>query len=212
MIIAGSGLAPITRDGARAAAQRELSKAIYHRDDPPWPVRVVKIVMRWFSRLLDTVARHSPGGGAGALLILLVVGVVVAVAWWRVGTVRSDRRIAGGVLADPRRSAADHLRDAEAAAAAGRWHDAVIARMRALARQLEDDGVLEARPGRTADELAAEAGAARPDAAAALRSAARTFDDVAYGGRTATRDMYDVIVSAADAMATSPRRLVGIGR
>jgi hypothetical protein len=50
--------------------------------------------------------------------------------------------------------------------------------------------VLDPRPGRTADEAAAEAGRLLPAHAAPLRDAARTFDDVTYGGRTATQQSY----------------------
>jgi len=200
VIAAGSGAGPITRDGARDDARRELSKAIYHHDDPPWPLRVLNAIRHAIAHLLHTLARHSPGGGWGALVLLGVVAALVAVAWWRVGFVRHDRRVTAAVLGDRRRTAADLLRDAASAAAAGRWRDAVVARMRALAQQLEDDGVLDSRPGRTADELATEVGAGRPDCAAAVRRAARTFDDVAYGGRTADARMYDDIVAAADAV------------
>jgi hypothetical protein len=58
-------------------------------------------------------------------------------------------------------------------------------RLRAIVRSLEERAVLEPRPGRTADEAASEAGAALPDCAAGLRSAALLFDDVWYGGRPA---------------------------
>ncbi len=46
------------------------------------------------------------------------------------------------------------------------------------------------RPGRTADELAAEAGAVLPGETAALGAAARLFDDVRYGGRAGSADGY----------------------
>ena len=58
--------------------------------------------------------------------------------------------------------------------------------MRAIVRSLEERALLDPRPGRTADEAAAEAGRALPAHADRLRAAARDFDDVTYGGRTAT--------------------------
>ena len=45
--------------------------------------------------------------------------------------------------------------------------------------------MLEPRPGRTADEAAAAAGAVVPECAADLRIAARVFDDIWYGARPA---------------------------
>lgn len=62
--------------------------------------------------------------------------------------------------------------------------------MRAIVRSLEERVVLDPRPGRTADEAAAEAGRSLPDHADGLRVSAREFDDVTYGGRTADRQTY----------------------
>ncbi|HCA84735.1 MAG TPA: hypothetical protein DEQ61_04090, partial [Streptomyces sp.] len=63
-------------------------------------------------------------------------------------------------------------------------------RMRALVRSLEERALLDPRPGRTADEAAAEAGRPLPAHADRLRAAARDFDDVVYGGRHATAETY----------------------
>lgn len=65
--------------------------------------------------------------------------------------------------------------------------------MRALVRSLEERTLLDIRPGRTADEAATEAGRALPEHAAALAAAARTFDDIAYGERTADQDAYRLL-------------------
>jgi Domain of unknown function (DUF4129) len=198
VIASVAGGEPITRDGARAAARRELSKGIYHRDDEPWPLRVFNAVQRWLDHLMHSVSRHAPGGGAGALALLLAAIALVAFVWWRVGFVRRTTSVPGAVLGGRPRTSDDLLRDAEAAAAAGQWGDAVIARMRALATAVEERGLVDPRPGRTADELAAEVAAALPVAAGAMRSAATAFDAVAYGKRPAERRTYDVIVDAAD--------------
>jgi hypothetical protein len=71
-------------------------------------------------------------------------------------------------------------------AAAGHLSAAIVERVRAIAVELEQRGVLTPRPGRTAAELAAEA--SRPLAAHASELAAvmRLFDDVRYGGRDGT--------------------------
>ena len=63
-------------------------------------------------------------------------------------------------------------------------------RLRAVVRSLEERAVLDERPGRTADEAAAEAGRALPGCAAGLRSAAVLFDEVWYGGRPAGPESY----------------------
>ncbi|HET7310797.1 MAG TPA: DUF4129 domain-containing protein [Mycobacteriales bacterium] len=198
MIGASAGGGPITRDGAREAARRELSKGIYHRNDEPWPVRVLHAVQRWLDHLMHTVSRHAPGGGAGAVGLLLVAIALLAFVWWRVGLVRRTPAGDRPLLQGRPRTSTDLLREAEAAAVCGRWDEALIARMRALAMAAEERGIVDPRPGRTADELAAEIALALPAATNASRSAATTFDAVRYGKRDATRESYDVIVTAAD--------------
>ncbi len=127
----------------------------------------------------------TPGGpGWLVVLVLLVVAAGVAVRL-RVGPLAT--RAAGdlALFGGRPRSAAEHRAAADAHAARGDWAGAVRERLRAVIRSLEERAVLDERPGRTADEAAAEAGAALPSCAADLRRAARLFDDVWYGGRAA---------------------------
>jgi hypothetical protein len=201
---------PVTRDGARSAAQRELSKAVYHRYDDPWPVRAFKAVAHWLGRLLDGVSRHAPGGGAGAVALLVALAILLVAARWRLGPVRRTPRLARSVLGTSTASAADHRREAVAAAAAGRWAEAVVARMRAIARGLEESDQLPVRPGRTADELAAEVSGSRPDAATAIARAATVFDEVAYGNRPGSAEAYGAVVTADELLGRSA--LTGTGR
>jgi hypothetical protein len=56
---------------------------------------------------------------------------------------------------------------------------------------LEERGILPARVGRTADELAAEASRLLPNQGAGLRDAARLFDEVRYGERAGTAAGYE---------------------
>jgi hypothetical protein len=62
--------------------------------------------------------------------------------------------------------------------------------MRAVVRSLEERALLDPRPGRTADEAAAEAGRTLPSHTDRLRAAAGDFDEVTYGGRSAGSDTY----------------------
>jgi hypothetical protein len=197
---------PVTRNGARDAARRELSKAIYHRNDQPWTVRLFNAVQRWLGHLLDAASRHAPGGGAGALGLVLAVIALVVLVWWRVGLIRGTASVTGPVLDARRHTSADLLRTAVAAADDGRWDAAVVARMRALAMAVEERELVDPRPGRTADELAAEVAAALPTTGDAMRHAAGAFDAVAYGGREATRQTYDTVVAAAELVDGSRHR------
>ncbi|MFD9258601.1 DUF4129 domain-containing protein, partial [Streptomyces sp. NPDC059538] len=152
----------------------------------------------------------TPGGGFGLLVILLLVLLAGGALWWRLGTPGRISTGPGVLFDDGVRSAADHRTAAEAHATAGRWTEAVQERMRAVVRSLEERTLLDPRPGRTADEAAAEAAASLPGHAADLRAAARTFDDVTYGGRTADADTYarmralDLALDRAKPLLTGP--------
>jgi hypothetical protein len=191
---------PVTRENAREAAQRELSKEIYHRYDDPWPVRVFDWITHWIDGLFDRVTAHAPGGGPGALVLLAVIVALLVFARWQLGPIRRETRARQALLDERSTTAAQHRDAATAAAAAGRWHDAVVARMRALARDLEERGILDERPGRTADELAREVPAVLPDVAQQVRAATWTFDEVVYGDRPATAQSYATVAEADEAV------------
>lgn len=191
---------PITREGARDAARRELSKRIYHRDDPSWIERLISEVFEFFGRLLSRAATVTPGGPAGLILIVVIVVVLVIAARLGLGPLR-----ARDLLTDRRRgtralSAADYRAQAETLAHNGAWKDAIRARFRAVIRELEERGVLDPRPGRTAGEIAREGGAVVPAIAAPLRTAADVFDEVWYGDRPATEAGYRRVSDVDDAV------------
>ncbi|WP_329487907.1 DUF4129 domain-containing protein [Kitasatospora sp. NBC_01246] len=193
--LAASG-APVTvpRDPARDAARDELLNAEYHRHDPSLQQRVYDWVMDRIDDALTTIAGDGTSGTTGLILFLVIAVLIAAALWWRFGAPKRAARTVLDVFgtAGPR-SAGQYRADAEQHAAAGRWTEAVREQMRALVRALEERTLLDARPGRTADEAAAEAGRALPAHADALRAAARTFDDIAYGDRTADRAAYQLL-------------------
>ncbi|MEU1575834.1 DUF4129 domain-containing protein [Streptomyces collinus] len=183
---------PLTtpRDPAREAARRELSKRMYHENDPSLFQRALDAFWDWLGKLLNAASTATPGGTLGLVVVILAVIAVLAALWWRLGTPRRQPTSSAALFDDRPRSAADHRATAEAHAAQGHWNQAVQERMRALVRALEERALLDVRPGRTADEAAAEAGRALPAHTDRLRTAARDFDDVTYGGRSATEEWY----------------------
>ncbi|MGW0205422.1 DUF4129 domain-containing protein [Streptomyces sp. NPDC003233] len=191
----GSGDEPpltIPRDPAREAARRELSKRLYHENEPGLFQRALNAFWDWLGRLLDSAASATPGGTIGLVVVVLFVVAVLAALWWRLGTPRRQptSSSAAALFDDRPRSAAEHRAAAEAHAAQGHWNQALQERMRAIVRSLEERTLLDVRPGRTADEAAAEAGRSLPAHTDRLRAAAREFDDVTYGGRRATEQSY----------------------
>ncbi|MGW1767071.1 DUF4129 domain-containing protein [Streptomyces sp. NPDC002073] len=203
---------PVTlpRVPAQEAAERELSRPAYHENDPGLLERALRTFWDWVGDLLGAASEVSPGGTPGLVAIVAVAVLLIAALWWRLGTPRrSAAATAGTLFTEGPRSAADHRTAAEAHAAAGHWTEAVQERMRAVVRSLEERTLLDPRPGRTADEAAAEAARTLPAHTADLRAAAREFDDVTYGGRTATPDAYarlrDLDTALARTTPTLPR-------
>ncbi|MFJ9694266.1 DUF4129 domain-containing protein [Kitasatospora sp. NPDC101183] len=194
-LILASG-APVTlpRDPARDAARDELLNSEYHKNDPSVLERVLDWINDHITSALDGLSGTGTSGTTGLVFFVIVALLIGAALWWRLGAPGRDARTTPDVFgtAGPR-SAEQHRTEAAAHAAAGRWEEAVREQMRALVRSLEERTLLDGRPGRTADEAAAEAGRSLPEHADALAAAARAFDDVAYGDRTADRAAYELL-------------------
>jgi len=207
-----AAVAPVGRDEARRAAERELSKGIYHQSEPGPVTRAFDTVIDWIDKFLDRLASAAPGGSLGPLVLLAVVLVVAVIVLWRTGPIRRGARtrpphveLSGDV------GAGEHRRQADEYAAAGRFAEAVRERMRAIVRELETRGVLDPRPGRTADEVAREAGAAVPAIAGDLRAAAGVFDEIWYGGRPATPQSDALMRQADDRVRRAPMDVASSG-
>ncbi|MFF0297501.1 DUF4129 domain-containing protein [Kitasatospora sp. NPDC004614] len=193
-LLADSVPVTVPRDAARDAAHEELRKAIYHQHEPGLVDRFVAWVQRQLDHLTATGVPLGGGDGAALVVVIVLAVVIAVVAWRRYGAPRRDARSVGTLFAaDGPRSAAQHRADAAAHAERGAWADAVREQMRALVRGLEERTVLDPRPGRTAVEAAAEAGRALPERARELASAARLFDDIAFGERTADEASYRLL-------------------
>ncbi|MCV7065782.1 DUF4129 domain-containing protein [Mycolicibacterium farcinogenes] len=187
----------IDRDGAHDAAQNELSKPIYPRASP------TEQIGEWLNGLLYRITAAGstiPGGWftISVLAILVVAAIVVAVRIAR-RTMRTDRRTDPALFGSQELSAAQHRSIAEQYAAQGDWSAAIRHRVRALARRLEETGVLDPVPGRTATELARDAAAALPALSTELFSAATIFNDVSYGEQPGTEAAYRAIAALDEA-------------
>jgi hypothetical protein len=198
----------VTRSGARDEARRELRKRIYHVGDESPVQRFLQWVMDKIGQILHKVVDVAPGGVPSlVIVVVLIVALVVAV---RLGLGPTRLRDA---LTDRRRdarsrTAAEYRAEAEALAARGELKEAVRARFRAVIRELEERGVLDPRPGRTAGEIAREGGAAVPSVAAPLADAANAFDLAWYGRRAVTAAEYERVRAADDTIRAA--RLVTV--
>jgi hypothetical protein len=175
----------LDRAAAARAAREELAKQIYREAGPSLTERLLRWVLHHISALLDRAAGVSPGGYIGLVGVVIVVVAIAVALRLGVGPMLRASTTETALFVGRPRSAAEHRAAADAHAAAGRWAEAVRDRLRAIITGLEERTLLEPRPGRTADEAAADAGAVVPECAADLHAAARVFDDIWYGARPA---------------------------
>jgi Domain of unknown function (DUF4129) len=186
----------VDRDAAHQAAQRELDKPIYTKGS------LTERLHEWIHELIFRLIEKGsslPGGWftLSVLFILLIVAIVVAVRI--VGRTIRTRRTGDYQLFDSGQLSADeHRAIAERFAAEGNWTAAIRHRLRAVARGLEEARVLDPAPGRTANELAHDAGAHLPHLASELSEAATAFNDVTYGERPGTPAAYQMIADLDD--------------
>lgn len=186
----------IDRDAAHQAAQHELAKPIYPK------ASAAQRFHEWINELLYRLlekASSVPGGWL-AITVLLVVLVVGAVVAYRIArqSMRTSRGSHYQLFDDGQLSAAQHRAAAESSAAEANWTTAIRHRLRAIAREFEETGLLNPTPGRTANELAREAGGRLPHFASELFRAATAFNDVTYGEQPGTPAAYQMIVDLDD--------------
>jgi hypothetical protein len=182
----------IDRDAAHQAAQSELDKPIYTK------ASATQQLLDWINELLYRLLQKTasiPGGWltTAVLLTLLAIALVVAIHIAR-RTMRTRRRGDYQLFETAQLTAAQHRETAERFAAEGDWTAAIRHRLRAIARQLEETGVLNPAAGRTANELARDAGHALPHLTDELSQAATAFNDVTYGEVPGTQAAYQMIV------------------
>jgi hypothetical protein len=172
------------REEARELARRELADPAYDAE-PPLLQQVVAWIIERIQELIDRTAGALSGSVAGRILVV-VLGLVVTLVILRMGPLARRGTRSDPLFPTERRTAAEYRAAADAAAARQDWSSAVIERYRAVVLGFEERGLLDPRPGRTADEAAAEGGAVLPELASGLRAGSILFDAVRYGGQTAT--------------------------
>lgn len=186
----------IDPDAAHEAAERELGKPIYPK------ASLTERIIEWFEDMLYRLAAEGssvPGGWLtiSVLLLLLAAAVIMAIRIAR-RTMRTNRSRDYALFGEHALTAAEHRSAAETSAAEGDWAAAIRHRLRAVARQLEESSVLDPVPGRTATELARDAGEALPNLSSELAAAATAFNDVTYGERAGTEAAYRMIADLDD--------------
>jgi hypothetical protein len=206
---------PVTPNRAQGQQQatRELAQGKYHVTPSPSPSNPSPTPTPSVSTPSPTPTpkpSHHSSTGTILLIVLLiiVVGIAVLLILRKIGKPRGDKsaksdkpkHLAGSASEIPLFGAALHRHNAEQAAKGGDWQQAIRERFRAVIAVLDEQSLLPERKDRTADEAAHDAGALLPEHAAALRDAARAFDEVEYGDYLGTPDGYAVIGAVDEAI------------
>lgn len=199
----------IDRDAAHDAARHELNKPVYPRGS------LTDQLVGWIDDLFFKILAGgaSVPGGWFTITVLLILVAVAALMAFRVArrTMRTNRGHQSALFGSHDMSSAEHRATAEGLAARGDWAPAIQHRVRAVARHLEETAVLNPVPGRTATELARDAGQAIPGLAGEFHHAAEAFNDITYGERPGTEPAYRVVADLdgrllAHATAGAPAR------
>lgn len=200
-----SSIPPLAPDAdeARRWAELELSGTEYQVAEPTPFDRFARSVGDAIASIFsgDVPAAFGPWLAIGAITVVLVLVVVAILIWGR------PKRLVRSTAATPlfgaseSRGADELRRDADAAATAGRYDDAIVLRVRALARALTERTIVDLEPGATVHRFAAAATVAFPDAASDLTAAARGFDDVRYLRRPGTAEGYARVRDLDDRLA-----------
>ncbi|WP_375384755.1 DUF4129 domain-containing protein [uncultured Microbacterium sp.] len=197
---------PLTPDAdeARRWAEQELSDRAYEIAQPTPFDRAARAVGDFFANIFN--AQLSGGwGSAFAVIAAIVVIVLIVVAfaiWGRPRATRRSHAAATTLFGEAEgRSAAELRRDAASHAAREEWDAAVVLRFRALARGLDERGIVDAPPGATVHSFARAAGRRLPAARDGLDAAATAFDDVRYLRRPGTADLYHRVVDIDEAVS-----------
>jgi hypothetical protein len=172
---------PISGPAAQKAAESELRRSEYHRDDPG----ILSRIADWIGRRLGSINAGAPASLATWAVLLLLVGLVVF-AIVRAGRPRRQARAEGAEDLLAPSATLDHRRAAAQYEAQARYAEALREWLRATVETIEQRGVLDPRPGRTGAGIAREAGQAMPSVAADLNAAVDAFDAVWFGQRAAT--------------------------
>lgn len=179
------------RDEARRWAEEELAKREYRDAAPGWLESVWAGIVDWLQSLDGGRGLDSAAAPWIGVAIAVLIGTAVILARPRLN---AKAKRAGDVFdVDATVSAAAYRQRAAAAAAAGDWSAAVVDCFRALVRTAEERAVLDARPGRTADEVAHDLATPFSSVAGRLADAARTFDGIRYGNESAGQADYAAV-------------------
>lgn len=188
-------------DEARRWAVEELAKSEYRSAEPGWLEELWRGFLDWLASLdgPSTVEGNVAAPLTGVVIAVLIAAAIIVARPRLNPRTKNPQEVFDD---DTSLGASDYRGSAAAAAAQGDWGAAVVQCFRALVRAAEDRNIIDARPGRTADEVARELAGFFVPEAARLDLAASTFDRIRYGHGPAGPADYEAM-TALDASLRS---------
>jgi len=192
------------RDEAREWAERELARPEYAAAEPTPLDRIAQGIRDVIASIFGSEAPAGLGSVVLVVLAVLVIALIVTafIIWGRPRAVRRATTPFAALFGEEEsRTAAQLRRLAAEQADAGEFTTAVVLRMRALARGLQERGLVDPPPGATVHAFARAAARVFPHRAAELESAADVFDDVRYLRRPGTAAAYAQVARTDEQLA-----------
>jgi len=200
---------------ARRWLEEELSRPAYREHNDPI-ARLLAAIERFIDNLLN--ADPSAGGALPAGIAGLVTAALVALALFALRHVRREARrrdVGGPALLGEERLTAEQFRErSRRAVDEGRFAEAVLDAMRAIAQGAAERTLLDDAPSLTAHEVGLQLVAPFPAHRDELARAADLFDAVAYGHHAPAREQAEHLLALEDTLRrTRPqnRQPVGAG-
>lgn len=203
----GVPVTPGDQEGRRLA-EEELAKSVYQNAKPSLAAQIWDWITKTLSDFINGL--HGPNANISAFLLVAGAIAVLAVAFFfirpRLNGKAAVAKTDAIFDADKPLTAAEHRALASKYATAGDYQQALLEQFRAMVRKCEERAVLTGQPGRTAQEVAADASGAFPTFDSALAEAALAFNRVRYGHGIATQNGYDSLRQLdLDLAATPPK-------
>lgn len=192
-------------DEARRWAEDELARAPYQEAQPTPIDRFARAVAEFLGSIFSgqVPATLGPWLAVAAIVVILAL-VLVAILIWGRPRIATRSRASRELFGDDETRSAEQLRaDADTAAARAAFDEAIVLRVRALARGLAERTIVETEPGATVQRFAAAAARAFPAERTELHEVARSFDDVRYLRRPGTEAAYSAVRSLDERLARS---------
>ncbi len=178
---------------------------MYHENDPSWLQRALDAFWDWVGELFSAASTATPGGALGLVVVIVAALAVVAALWWRLGTRAAARPphppCSTTAPAAPPNTAPPPRRTPPRATGTRPSRNACGPSSAPWRNAPSSTPAPAAPPTRPPPRF----GRALPAHTDRLRTAARDFDDVTYGGRSATEDTYRRLAALdADLERTRP--------